>query len=75
MSDLETVLHLAREVFADESLTAAKPLDQAFGYDSMVMVQFIIEIEKHFGVDLMEEGFAISSTAEDIALLVSQRRQ
>jgi acyl carrier protein len=57
-----------------QALQQDLPLKQLAGWDSMRAVNFQLELEQEFGVDLSDAGITGASTLADIATLLRARK-
>ena len=72
MNRLEMILDKAREIFGDDAVTISTPFQEAQGYDSMALMQFLIELEGHFGVSLTEANISRDSTSLEVAEIIDR---
>lgn len=74
MNTTETVLKLACKIFKDNSLVAASALQDASGYDSMEHVQFLVELEDAFGVEIQDTEVLRNTTIQEVVALIHQKQ-
>lgn len=67
---LETIVSVAQETFSDDELKANVPLEKAKGFDSMAMVQFIMELETAFEIDIDDDQIIKRLTCNDVEALL-----
>jgi 3-oxoacyl-[acyl-carrier-protein] synthase-3 len=72
MDILATIINKAKEVFDDITLSESTSFQLAQGYDSMVMVQFLIELEEEFGVLLTESEIFGDSNSLELAEIIDR---
>lgn len=70
VSDL---LELAKEIFSDETIGIDTIVETIEAYDSMGMVQFMIDIETKFGVELKEDTINKTMTINEIWAIIEKK--
>lgn len=55
MNFLEQVLEIAKETFNDDDISIDSKIEDAKGFDSMALVQFIIELETNLDIRIDED--------------------
>lgn len=73
MYDTTEVIKLAREIFDDEQLELTTKLEEAYGYDSMAHVQFIVELEGVFNISLEDGEISRTQTFEEVWKVVAKK--
>lgn len=74
MTIAEQILQLVQNQFQDKNLTYTSKLEAAAGYDSVQHVQFIIELETVFEVDLADDTILRSSTIDDVIQTIAAKK-
>ena len=70
VSDL---IDLAKETFGDETIGSETIIGTIETYDSMGMVQFMIDIETNFEVELKEDTIDNTMTINEIWSIIEQQ--
>lgn len=74
MDIAKKILLIAQEVFMDNTLTEKSHVAAAIGYDSMAMIQFILELESEFKISLEDVEITKNHFIEQIANIIEMKR-
>lgn len=65
MTTLDKTLELAQEIFDDKTITTTSKIQDASGYDSMAVAQFLTVLEQEFEINLIDlDASEFSTVAE-----------
>lgn len=71
----QKVLALAQEHFRAPELDFQSQLQEGPGYDSMSHVEFLLELEEHYGAEIKDEEVRRDDTVQRVLELVEARRK
>lgn len=72
---LETIISVAQDTFSDENLKADSRLEEAQGFDSMAMIQFVMELETALDLEISDEKILKTLTCTDIEGILKEEIQ
>lgn len=72
---LETIISVAQDTFSDENLKADSRLEEAQGFDSMAMIQFVMELETALDLEISDEKILKTLTCNDIEGILKNETQ
>ena len=75
MIDGHKILNIARKIFKDQDLQMSSSLHDAEGYDSMEHVQFLLELEGLFGVEISDTEVLRNHTIQEVVEVVQKKLQ
>ncbi|MBC2581440.1 acyl carrier protein [Clostridium sp. DJ247] len=73
MNILEQVISIAKENFNDEELNPTVKIEDVNGFDSMALVQFTIELETNFNVEINDEEISRSLTFQELSDILEKK--
>lgn len=71
MAEANELLKIARNIFKDESIKLDSYLEDAEYYDSMAQIQFVIELENHYKVDIEQEEILPEMTFQEVLEIIN----
>lgn len=72
---LDKIITIAKETFSDEGLNADSKLEDAKGFDSMALVQFIIELESNLDMEIKDEDIDRTFTLVELEVFLKKQAE
>lgn len=67
MDLLEEIMLLCKDIFEDDNLKPESKIEDAEGFDSMNLVQLIIELETNFNIEINDDEVKRTLTFAELA--------
>ncbi|WP_313074107.1 acyl carrier protein [Lacrimispora sp.] len=71
---LNEIMTLATDIFEDDDILPTSRLEEAKRFDSMNLVQFIIELSEAFEMDIEDEEVEKTMTFAELAKRLEEKR-
>lgn len=72
---LNEIMTLATDIFEDDDILPTSKLEEAKRFDSMNLVQFIIELSEAFEMDIEDEEVEKTMTFAELAKRLEAKKQ
>lgn len=70
---VDDLIRLAKETFGDDTIKIDTIIGAIESYDSMAMVQFMIDIEAGFGIELKDDAIDKAMTIQEVWTIIEQK--